>query len=143
MSPLKQTLFSSFIKSEARRTAMKALKHFSMLVAAMVAVVALVGCGVSKEEHEKAVSELSKTKAELAQAKTKMADMQKSVGEAQAQLKSQAKAPSPAEQPAVAEKPGMVDTGMQDKIAAAQKETSDLRAKVESLTGENASSLPI
>ena len=42
-----------------------------------LAVIVLVGCGVSKEEHEKALSELSKTKEELAQAKTKMGGMEK------------------------------------------------------------------
>jgi predicted nuclease with TOPRIM domain len=117
---------------------MKALKGVLTFFCVTLAVIALVGCGVSKEEHEKTVSELNKTKADLAQARTKMADVEKSLSEAQAQLKSQAKTPSPAESPAVAEKPGTVDTGMQDKLAAAQKETSDLRAKVESLTGENA-----
>jgi predicted RNase H-like nuclease (RuvC/YqgF family) len=81
----------------------------------------LVGCGVSKEDYEKAVSELNKTKAELAQ------------------LKSQAGKPSPAEKPAVAEKPGTVDTGTQDKLAASQKETTECRAKVDSLTKENSS----
>jgi len=117
---------------------MKALKRLLTLFFVALAITALVGCGVSKEEHEKAVSELNKTKAELAQAKTKMADMEKSLSEAQAQLKSQAKEPSPTEKPVLVEKPGAVDTGMQDKLAAAQKEATDLRAKVESLTGENA-----
>jgi prefoldin subunit 5 len=111
---------------------MNATKKALMSILVTLGIIALVGCGVSKEEHEKAVSELNKTKAELAQAKTKMADMEKSLSEAQAQLKSQA------EKAAVAEKPAAVDTGTQDKLAAAQKEATDLRAKVESLTGENA-----
>jgi prefoldin subunit 5 len=111
---------------------MNASNKVLMSILVTFGIIALVGCGVSKEEHEKAVSELNKTKAELAQAKTKMADMEKSLSEAQAQLKSQA------EKPAVAEKPGTVDTGVQDKLAAAQKEAADLRAKVKSLTGENA-----
>jgi len=117
---------------------MHAVKQGLMSILVILCLIALVGCGVSKEEHEKAVSELSKTKAELAQAVTKMADMEKSLSEAQAQLKSQAKEPSPAEKPAEVEKPAAVDTGMQDKLAAAQKEAADLRAKVDSLTGENA-----
>jgi predicted nucleic acid-binding Zn-ribbon protein len=117
---------------------MNALKRLLTLFFVTLAVIALVGCGVSKEEHEKAVSELNKTKAELAQAKTKIADMEKSLSEAQAQLKSKAKEPSLAEKPEVVEKPGAADTGMQDKLAAAQKDATDLRAKVESLTGENA-----
>jgi prefoldin subunit 5 len=111
---------------------MNATKKALMSILVTLGIIALVGCGVSKEEHEKAVSELNKTKAELAQAKTKMADMEKSLSEAQAQLKSQA------EKAAVAEKPAAVDTGTEDKLAAAQKEATDLRAKVESLTGENA-----
>jgi uncharacterized protein (DUF3084 family) len=117
---------------------MKALKRVLTFSFVTLAIMTLVGCGVSKEEHEKAVSELSKTKADLAQTKTKMADMEKSLSEAQAQLKSQAMQPAPAEKAAVAEKPAAVDTGMQDKLAAAQKEATDLRAKVDSLTGENA-----
>ena len=118
---------------------MKALKRALTFLFVTLAIIALVGCGVSKEEHEKAVSELGKTKAELAQAKTKMADMEKSLSEAQAQLKSQAMQPPPAaEKAAVAEKTGAADTGTQDKLAAAQKEATDLRAKVDSLTGENA-----
>jgi predicted nucleic acid-binding Zn-ribbon protein len=126
------------MKTHERRISVHALKQVLMSILVILCLIALVGCGVSKEEHEKAVSELSKTKAELAQAVTKMADMEKSLSEAQAQLKSQAKEPSPAEKPAEVEKPAAVDTGMQDKLAAAQKEASDLRAKVESLTGENA-----
>jgi chromosome segregation ATPase len=117
---------------------MKALKRVLTLFFLTLGIIALVGCGVSKEEHEKAVSELSKTKEELAQAKTKMADMEKSLNQAQAQLQSQAREPSPAEKSAAVEKPTTADTGMQDKLAAARKEATDLRAKVESLTGENA-----
>jgi len=56
---------------------MKALKRALTFLFVTFAIIALVGCGVSKEEHEKAVSELGKTKAELAQAKTKMTDMEK------------------------------------------------------------------
>ena len=56
---------------------MKALKPLLTLFFVALAVIALEGCGVSKEEHEKAVSELSKTKEELAQAKTKMGGMEK------------------------------------------------------------------
>jgi predicted nucleic acid-binding Zn-ribbon protein len=124
--------------TRGRRMPMNASNKVLMSILVTFAIIALAGCGVSKEEHEKAVSELNKTKAELAQAETKMADMAKSLNEARAQLKRQAKESSPAEKPAAAEKPGTVDTGMQDKLAAAQKEATDLRAKVESLTGENA-----
>ena len=116
---------------------MNASKKVLMSILVTFGIIALISCGVSKEDHEKTVSELNKTKAELAQANTKMADMEKSLNEAQAQLKSQAGKPSPAEKPAVAEKPGKVDTGTQDKLAASQKEATDCRAKVETLTKEN------
>ena len=135
---LKSFQIRVFLQLDERRILMKALKRWLTLFSVALAVIALVGCGVSKEEHEKAVSELSKTKEELAQAKTKMADMEKSLSEALTQFKSQAREPSPAEKSAAVEKPAAVDTGMQDKLAAAQKEATDLRAKVESLTGENA-----
>ena len=69
---------------------MNASKKVLTSILVTLGIIALVGCGVSKEEHEKAVSELNKTKAELAQAKTKMAEMEKSLNEARAQLKSQA-----------------------------------------------------
>src|SRR5512136_2052955 len=118
---------------------MKTLTRMLTFFFVTLAVIALVGCGVSKEEHEKAVSELNKTKAELAQANAKVAEMEKSLTEAQAKLKSQAmQPPPPAAKPTAVEKPAAADTGMHDKLAASQKEAADLRAKVDSLTGENA-----
>ena len=116
---------------------MNASKKVLMSILVTLGIIALVSCGGSKGDYEKAVSELNKTKAELAQANTKMADMEKSLNEAQAQLKSQAGKPLPAEKPAVAAKPGAVDTGTQGKLAASQKEATDCRAKVETLTKEN------
>ena len=109
---------------------MNTSKKVLMSILVTLGIIALVGCGVSKQDYEKAVSELNKTKAELAQATTKIADMEKALNEAQAQLKSQPGKPSPAEKPAVAEKPGTV---------ASQKEGADCQAKVDSLTKENAS----
>ena len=53
---------------------MNASKKVLMSILITLGIIALVGCGVSKEEHEKAVSELNKTKADLAHAKTKMAE---------------------------------------------------------------------
>lgn len=123
---------------DERRIFMKVLTRVLTFVFVASAVIALAGCGASKEDYDKAVSELSKTKAELAQATTKMAEMEKSLSEAQAKLKSQAMQPTPAEKPAAVEQPAAVDTGMQNNLAAAQKEAADLRAKVDSLTGENA-----
>ena len=90
---------------------MKAFKQVLMSVSVTLVIVALVGCGVSEEEHEKTLAELDKVKAELAQANAKIAEMEKSE---------------------------VADTGMQDKLAAAQKAANNLRAKVKSLTGENA-----
>jgi predicted nucleic acid-binding Zn-ribbon protein len=117
---------------------MKVLTRVLTFLFVASAVIALAGCGASKEDYDKAVSELSKTKADLAQATTKMAEMEKSLSEAQAKLKSQTMQLPPAEKPAAVEQPAGVDTGMQDKLTAAQKEAADLRAKVDSLTGENA-----
>ena len=109
---------------------MNVSKKVLMLIFVTLGIIALVGCGGSKQDYEKAVSELNKTKADLSQANAKMADMEKSLNEAQAKLKSQAEKPSPAEKPAVAGKPGTV---------ASQKETADCQAKVDSLTKENSS----
>jgi predicted RNase H-like nuclease (RuvC/YqgF family) len=103
---------------------MKTSNKVLMLILVTFGIIALVNCGGSKQDYEKAVSELNKAKEELAQANAKMAGMEKALNEAQAQLKGQAGKPSPA----VAEKPGAV---------ASQKEDSDCRAKVESLTKEN------
>ncbi len=52
------------------------LMPFSVVV---LAVIAMVGCGVSKDDYDKTVAELSKTKADLAQATTKIADLEKAV----------------------------------------------------------------
>ena len=117
---------------------MNASKKVLTSILVTLGIIALVGCGVSKEEHEKAVSELNKTKADLAQAKTKMAEMERSLNEARAQLKSQAQEPSTKENPAAAEKPPAADIGMQAKLVASEKEVADLSAKVKTLTGENA-----
>jgi predicted RNase H-like nuclease (RuvC/YqgF family) len=106
---------------------MKASHKVLRSILVILGIIALVSCGVSKQDYEKAVSELNKAKADLAQANTKIADMEKSLNEAQAQLKSQAEKPSPA---AGAEKPGTA--------VAPQKEAADCRAKVETLTKENA-----
>jgi peptidoglycan hydrolase CwlO-like protein len=85
---------------------MRDFKQFLTFLFVTLAIIALAGCGVSKEEYEKTVAELSKTKADLAQANSKTAELEKSLSGAQAQAKN---------------------------------ETSVLRAKVESLTSENAS----
>lgn len=93
---------------------------------AAVSVLMLAGCGVSKEEHEKVVNELKKTKADLAQALSKSTNLERSLGEVQAQIKSQTKGFADA-----------MSREAQEKLAAAQKQMNDLQAKVKSLTGEN------
>jgi peptidoglycan hydrolase CwlO-like protein len=135
-----KTLFQTgVVETHERRMPMNA-KKVLMSVLFTVGIIALVSCGsgVSKEDYDKTVGELNKTKADLAQAQTKITEMEKSLSEAQAQLKSQPKEPSPAEKPAAVEKPAAAETGMQDKLAASEKEAADLRAKVQSLTSENA-----
>ena len=58
---------------------MKALTRMVPFSVVAFAVIAMVGCGVSKDDHDKTVAELSKTKADLAQAKTKIADLEKAL----------------------------------------------------------------
>ena len=55
-----------------------------VLIAILVTfgIIALVSCGGSKADNEKVFSELNQTKAELAQANAKLADMEKSLNEA-------------------------------------------------------------
>lgn len=117
---------------------MKNFKRFMMVMIVTVFSVALVGCGVSKEEHDKTVSELNKTKSELAQANARLAEMDKQLNEAKTQLESAAKAPETIEEKSeVVEKPLTEDKGMQDKLAVFEKEALDLREQVKSLTSEN------
>ena len=68
---------------------MRDFKQFLTFFFVTLAIIALAGCGVSKEEHEKTVAELSKTKADLAQANSKTAELEKSLSGAQAQAKSE------------------------------------------------------
>jgi peptidoglycan hydrolase CwlO-like protein len=68
---------------------MRGFKRFLTCFFVTLAIIALAGCGVSKEDHEKTVAELSKTKADLAQANSKTAELEKSLGLAQAQAKSE------------------------------------------------------
>lgn len=107
---------------------MKTFKRILASAFLAFVVIAFAGCGVSKEDHEKVVSELSKakaelektvaelnkSKAELAQTSSKVADVEKSLSEALAQLKGEAK------EPAATEKPAAPGTGTQDKPGATQ-----------------------
>jgi len=120
--------FGAFVSPDERRIPMKTLKRVLASAVVTLAIIALAGCGVSKEDHEKVVSELNKTKAELektvaelsksksdlAQTSSKVADVQKSLSEALAQLKGEAK------EPAAVEKPAGAETGTQEKPGATQ-----------------------
>ncbi len=75
--------------TDERRISMREFKRFLTFFFVTLAIIALAGCGVSKEEHEKTVAELSKTKADLAQANSKTAELEKSLSGAQAQAKSE------------------------------------------------------
>ena len=52
-----------------RRLLMKKFGQVVTCVFVVFALIALVGCGVSKEDHEKVVSDLTKTKADLEKSK--------------------------------------------------------------------------
>jgi predicted RNase H-like nuclease (RuvC/YqgF family) len=103
---------------------MKTSNKVLMFILVTFGMFALVSCGGGKGDYDKAVAELNKTKADLAQANAKIADMEKALNAAQAQPKGQPEKPAPA----VAEKPG---------TAASQKEMTDCQAKVDTLTKEN------
>jgi len=89
------------------------MKNYHKIITSCVIIIfslALFGCGVSKEEHEKTLAELEKTKAELKQAQTKIAELSGT---------------------------GKSDTGLKDKLSEAQKKASDLTGKLKSATLEN------
>ena len=105
------------------------MKKFGQVVTCVFvvfALIGLVGCGVSKDDHEKVVSDLNKTKADLEKSK---ADLNK----AKADL-AQANSKVAALEKSVNDAKGQSD----EEVAAAQKQAGDLQAKVESLTKENA-----
>ena len=95
---------------------MKKFGQVLTCVFVVFALIALVGCGVSKEDHEKVVSDLNKTKAnlekstaeltkakaDLAQANSKTAALEKSLNDAKGQS--------------------------EEKVAAAQQQAGDLQA---------------
>jgi lipid-binding SYLF domain-containing protein len=97
------------------------------------AVIAMVGCGVSKDDHDKTVAELSKTKADLAQAQTKIADLEKALNDAQAQQKAasdaQAQATSQPKEPAPAQTPAAAPTDAAGPKAAEVQKLVDAALK--------------
>jgi chromosome segregation ATPase len=112
---------------------MKTLRCMLMLMAVTGLMIALVGCGVSEDEHQKVVSDLSETKAQLDKANTKIAQLEKSL------LAAKGEAKSVVEKPEKVASPTDVDKGLQGKLAAAQEEATNLKSKVASLTKENIS----
>jgi len=93
---------------------MRTIHRISYILFVIFIAFALSGCGVSKDEHEKTVTELQKTKAELEKANAKIAKLEKTL------------AGTP-----------KIDTGITDKLRSAQQKAIDLGAKVKSLTAEN------
>jgi len=120
---------------------MNVSKKGLMSIIVTLGIFALVSCGGGQGDNDKAVAELNKAKADLAQANAKIADMEKALNEAQAQLKGQAGKALPSEKPAVAEKPGTAASGKeaadcQAKVNTLTKENSDLKAMIEKLKAE-------
>ncbi len=108
---------------------MKALKHVLISMILISLVIVFFGCGVSEDEYQKVIGELNETKDELSNANDKIAQLEDSIKAAQAKIG--------IEEPLKMETVTEVASGVQEKLAAAQQEAADLRAKVESLTDEN------
>lgn len=94
---------------------MKNKKNGLIILSTIFVVFTLIGCGVSKDEHEKTVAELAKTKAELEKANLKIAEMEKSVLNI----------------------PKINTADIQGQLQAAEKKARELSATVKSLTLEN------
>ena len=92
---------------------MKVIRCILILMVLTGLTIVMIGCGVSEDEHQKVVTELSETKAQLDAANSKIAQLEKSV-------KKLEKVGTPV----------AMDTGIKEKLAAAQE-------KVKSLTNEN------
>ncbi len=93
---------------------MKIITKSVVLVISGLALLSLIGCGVSKEDHAKVVSELETTKAALQKAQAKIDEQQKSIL-------------------AIPK----IDPGLEEKLKAAQQKIGDLTATFERLTSEN------
>ncbi len=92
---------------------MEKLRKIAVLTVAVLTVLVISGCGVSKDEHEKTVAELQQTKVELEQAKAKIAEIDKLM------------------------ELSKIDTEILTKLRSAQQKAGDLSAKVKELTIEN------
>jgi predicted RNA-binding protein with PIN domain len=92
---------------------MEKLRKIAVLTVAVLTVLVISGCGISKNEHEKTVAELQQTKVELEQAKAKIAETDKLM------------------------ELSKIDTEILTKLRSAQQKAGDLSAKVKELTIEN------
>jgi septal ring factor EnvC (AmiA/AmiB activator) len=108
---------------------MKAFKQTVMLLMVNIALIGLAGCGIDKEEHEKVVSQLeeanallAKTRAELEQANTKIANMKVLQPDDQQALKTALK------------KHKRARRLLRASLADSQRETTILRQQLDELT---------
>ena len=92
---------------------MEKTKRLIFLLSALLTCSVISGCGIDKEEYEVVVAELEQTKAELEQAYSKIAEIEKSL-----------------------DLPN-IDTDIMEKLRSAQQKAGDLSARVKSLTTEN------
>lgn len=93
---------------------MRKLKRFLIYAVIGMTVFSLIGCGISKEEHEKTVSELNETKALLEKANARIAEMEKSI----------LNIPK-------------IDPDLKAKLQAAEQRVGDLGNQVKKFTLEN------
>ena len=108
---------------------MKAFKQTLTLLMVNIALIGLAGCGISKDEHEKVVSQLEKanvqlaqTRAELEQANTKIAKMEELQPDDQHALRMSLKKHKRARQL------------LRASLADSQRETTILRQQLDELT---------
>jgi peptidoglycan hydrolase CwlO-like protein len=88
-------------------------KKIFVLTVAVLTLLVISGCGVSKDEHGKTVTELQQTKVELEQAKAKLAEIDKALEDSK------------------------IDTKILEKLRSAQQKAGDLSTRVKELTTEN------
>jgi CHASE3 domain sensor protein len=88
-------------------------RRLIILTLAILGVLAISGCGVSKDEHEKTIAELQQTKIELEQTRAKIAEID-TLMEA-----------------------SNIDTTILEKLRSAQQKAGELSTKVKDLTIEN------
>lgn len=92
---------------------MEKFKKIFVLTVAVLTLLVISGCGVSKDEHGKTVTELQQTKVELEQAKAKLAEIDKALEDSK------------------------IDTKILEKLRSAQQKAGDLSTRVKELTTEN------